>query len=256
MIRYRFLLRLLVARDLQARYAGSLLGFFWAFANSLWQLVLYSFVFSGIMRIRLVGEGSDNFAAFLFSGLLCWMAFNEGVQKGTLVVVENAELVKKLRFPSEILVLATTVSALSHAAIAFVVFLGIRLGFGGVDWSSGPVFLVALAGQFAFTAGISFFLAAGYVFLRDLQHAVTLLFSALFYLAPIVYPVALVPDRFRWAIEANPLTTVLGAYRAFLIRSEAPPIGDVLMLLAVALATLGLGLTTYRRLSRRFSDEL
>lgn len=256
MIRYRFLLRLLVARDLQARYAGSLLGFFWAFANSLWQLVLYSLVFSGIMRIRLSGEGTDNFPYFLFSGLLCWMAFNEGAQKGTQVVVENAELVKKLHFPSEILVLATTVSALAHMSIAFVVFFFIRLFSEGIGWAAGPTFLLALASQFALTAGISLFLASGYVFLRDLQHAVALIFSALFYLAPIVYPISLVPDRYKWAIEANPLSTILAAYRAFLVRSEPPPIGDVTILLAVSLVTLGLGLTAYRRLARRFSDEL
>jgi ABC-type polysaccharide/polyol phosphate export permease len=222
LIRYRFLLRELLARDLKVRYAGSLFGFFWAFVTSLWQLALYTIVFSFILRVPLEGEGTKNFSAFLFAGLLPWMAFSEGLSKGTLAVVDSAHLVKKLRFPSEILVLAVTSSALVHAGIAFFIFLLLRLGVGGVAWTALPLFLVGLVFQVALTNGISLLLAATYVFMRDIAHGLGLVLAALFYLTPIIYPVALVPDRFRWAVDGNPLSTLVSLYRAFLLGSPPP----------------------------------
>jgi ABC-type polysaccharide/polyol phosphate export permease len=255
-IRYHFLLRELVVRDLKMRYAGSLFGFVWAFVNALWQLGLFSIVFSVILRMPLDGEGTRSFPAFLFAGLLPWMAFSEGLQRGTLSVVESSHLVKKLRFPSEVLVLSVTLSALVHAAIAFVVFGTVRLVTGGLVWSALPLFALGLVLQIALTYGVALLLAAAYVFMRDIVHGLGLVLSALFYLTPIVYPIALVPDRFRWAVEANPLSTVVAIYRHFLIGSRPPGAAALVTLSVLTVVALGAGALVFRRLAGAFSDEL
>ncbi len=256
MNRFRFLLKELVTRDLKSRYAGSLFGFLWAFANPLWQLALYSLVFAAILRIPLTGERTSSFAAFLFAGLLPWMAISEGLGRGTTAVVDNANLVKKHAFPAELLVVSVTLSALVHAAIALVVFTVVRSATEGVVWSHLPLLLAGVALQVGLTLGLGWTLALGYVYLRDIQHGLALVLSTLFYLTPIVYPVALVPERFRALVEANPLSIVVSAYRAFLVGSRPPDGPHLLVLAALSAALFAGGLALFRRAARGFSDEL
>ena len=123
MPRHVFLLKELVKRDFKGRYAGSLLGFVWSLIQPLWLLVLFSFVFATVLRISPMGERTSSFAVFLFAGLLPWMAIHEGVLRGSTAITDNAELVKKLSFPSEVLVLAVTLAALLHQAIAIAIFV-------------------------------------------------------------------------------------------------------------------------------------
>ena len=184
------------------------------------------------------------------------MAFSEGLSRGTLAVVDSAHLVRKLRFPSEILVLAVTTSALVHAGIAFVVFFALRLSVAGIAWSALPLFLAGLVLQVVMTNGLSLLLAATYVFMRDVVHGLGLVLAALFYLTPLVYPVALVPDRYRWAVDANPLSTVVSLYRAFLLGSTPPGTTALATLATVSIGILIVGAIAFRRLASSFSDEL
>ena len=101
---HSFLLKELVRRDLQSRYRGSLFGFLWAFVHPLWQLALLWVVFSVILKVPLTGERTASFPVFLFSGLVPWLGFAESVQRAATAVVEHSGLVRKLRFPSALLV--------------------------------------------------------------------------------------------------------------------------------------------------------
>ena len=256
MMRYRFLVSELVLRDLKVRYAGSFLGFVWAFVHPLWQLLIYSAVFSGILRTPLVGEGTKSFSVFLFSGILMWMGFSEGLQRGTVSIVEGAHLVKKLSFPNQILVIAAALSAILHSGIALGVFLLLRLAVGGVAWMQLPVFLFVVVLQFVLTCGIALFLAGIYVYLRDITHALNLVFSFLFFLTPIVYPIGVVPARFVGLVGLNPLSTVVAAYRSFFVQSAPPSAVAVLGLTLVTVAVFACGWAVFSRLSRGFADEL
>jgi ABC-type polysaccharide/polyol phosphate export permease len=251
-----FLLSELVRRDFHARYAGSALGFLWSFALPLWQLLLYTFVFSGILRISLQGERTSSFALFLFSGLLPFMAVSEGVTRASTAVTDNAPLVKKLRFPIVLLVVTVVATALVHEAIALALFLVVLLALGQASLASLGWLVVALPLQIALTVGLGLLLASLHVFLRDIAQVLGLVFSAWFYFTPIVYPLDRVPASFRTAIELNPLTALVDLYRSALLGGLPDVTGGLFALVVAAAVLLVLGVLAFRRLSPSFADEL
>ncbi len=252
-----FLLRELVRRDFQGRYAGSLLGFVWSLVQPLWLLSLFTFVFSTVMKVSPVGEvRTQHFAIFLFGGLLPWMALQEGVLRSSTAITDNATLVKKLRFPSEILVLAVVLAALLHEAIAASIFLVILISMGDLSWGGLPLLLVAVPLQIALTLGLGLIMAAVHVFFRDTAQLLGMVLNAWFYLTPVVYPLALVPGRFRGWLELNPLTALVGLYRQALLGGSPVAARGTVTLALVAVVLLSTGLWLFRRLKKAFADEI
>jgi lipopolysaccharide transport system permease protein len=252
-----FLLGEFTRRDFKGRYAGSVMGFLWSFVQPLWMLVLFTFLFSTVMKISPgIGERTESFAIFLFCGLLPWIAVQEGITRATTAITENAALVKKMSFPSGLLVWAVVLAALLHEAIALAVFLVVlgvtgQLAVGGV-W----ILLVAVPLQVAMTAGIGFLAAAVNVFFRDTAQINSMLLQGWFYLTPIVYPLGLVPDRFEKYLALNPLTPLVALYREALLGGSLPPLGTLTPLIAAALVALFLGIWAFRRLRPVFADEI
>lgn len=265
MRQHLFLLRELVKRDFQGRYAGSLLGFLWSFVQPLWQLLLFTFVFAAVLRISLVGERSENFAIFLFCGLLPWTAIHEGVLRSSTAITDNAELVKKLRFPSQILILAVVLAALLHEAIAFGIFFVVLAATGELEPAGLPLLLLALPLQISLTLGLGMMLAAVHVFFRDTAQILGLMFMGWFYLTPIVYPLSLVPTRVEMAglevpirplIEINPLTALVGLYRQALLGGEPGVVPGLGVLVVAAAVILAAGIVFFQRLRPGFVDEI
>jgi lipopolysaccharide transport system permease protein len=251
-----FLLRELVRRDFRGRYAGSLLGLLWSFLQPLWQLLLFSFVFAIVMRVPLTGEATERFWAFLFAGLLPWMAVHEGIARGAHAVTDNSQLVKKLRFPSELLVVTVVASAALHQGIAAVAFALALAGAGELAPAGLYWLLVALPLQLALTTGIGLLLAALNVFLRDIAQVLGLVLSAWFYLTPIVYPLALVPERYRPWIEANPMAGLVALYRAAFLGGRPPTGAGGAALAVAAVVALAGGLWFFRRARPGFVDHV
>lgn len=256
--RHLFLLKELVKRDFQGRYAGSLLSFLWSFVQPLWLLVLFSFVFSTVMRMKLeqYGVPTNNFGVFLFCGLLPWTAIQEGIQRSSTAITDNATLVKKLQFPSEILILSIVLGALLHEAIAAGVFIAILLILGELSWTTLPWLLVALPLQVALTLGLGLLLASAQVFFRDTAQVVGMVLNGWFYLTPIVYPLALVPESVRGWVELNPLTPLVELYRAAFLGGEYRLAFGVGVLAVTALSLAVLGAWLFRRLRPAFVDEI
>jgi lipopolysaccharide transport system permease protein len=253
-----FLLKELVKRDLQSRYAGSALGLLWSFVQPLWTLVLFTFVFSTVMQVSPVGVRTESFAVFLFAGLLPWIAIHEGVLRASTAVTDNAALIKKLRFRSEVLVLAVVLSALFHQLVAGVAFGAVLLWRGELAWSGLPLLLVAVPLQVALTAGLGMLLAGVHVFFRDVAQILGIVLNAWFYLTPIVYPLALVPERYRSWIELNPLTTLVELYRRALLEGSSglATLPGTWALAAAAAVLLFAGLWLFGRLRPAFVDEI
>jgi lipopolysaccharide transport system permease protein len=254
--RQAFLVKELVKRDLAARYAGSLLGRLWSLAQPLWLLALFTFVFSTVMKVPLTGTRTDHFSIFLFCGLLPWTAFQEGVQRATTAITDNAMLVKKLRFPPEALVLAPVLTALLHQGIASLLFLGVLIFFRELSWQGLPLLLLAVPLQLALTLGLGLFLSSIHVFFRDTVQVLSLAMTGWFYLTPIVYPRSLVPERFRFWIDWNPLTALVELYRQAFLGGEGAASWRLLPLVGVALVLGSGGLWLFRRLKATFVDEI
>ena len=251
-----FLLKELVKRDFQGRYAGSVLGFVWSLVQPLWMLLLFTFVFSKVMKVPLVGSRTGNFPVFLFCGLLPWMALQEGVLRASTSITDNASLVKKLRFPAEILVLAVVLAALLHEAIAALIFLGV-LGFlGELTWRGLPLLLLAVPLQIALTLGLGLLLGSLHVFFRDIAQVLGMVLTGWFYLTPIVYPLSLVPERFRGWVELNPLTALVGLYRQAFLEGEISWVPGTASLALTGAVLLSVGFWVFRGLKRAFADEI
>jgi lipopolysaccharide transport system permease protein len=255
--RQMFLLKELVKRDFQGRYAGSLLGLVWSFVQPLWLLLLFTFVFSYVMRVRVpAAGGGGHFASFLFCGLLPWMALQEGVMRASTSITDNANLVRKLRFPAETLVLAVVVAALLHEAIAAVVFMTTLAALGELAWRGLPVLLLALPLQISLTVGLGLLLGSVHVFFRDTAQVLGMAFTGWFYLTPIVYPLSAVPERLRRWIEINPLTPLVELYRQAFLRGAIAAVPGTAALAATAAVLLSAGFWLFRRLQPSFVDEV
>jgi lipopolysaccharide transport system permease protein len=254
--RQAFLVKELVKRDLEARYAGSLFGRLWSFAQPLWLLLLFTFVFSTVMKVPLVGTRTQHFSVFLFCGLMPWAAFQEGVQRAASSITDNAMLVKKLRFPPENLVLAPILSALLQQGIAALIFVGVLAYLGELTWGGLPLLLLAVPLQVALTLGLGLLLSSVHVFFRDTTQVLGLVLTGWFYLTPIVYPRSLVPARFRPWIDWNPLTALVELYRQAFLGGSLALAPGTFPLIAAAVVLVCVGLWLFRRLKATFVDEI
>ncbi|MEA2236004.1 MAG: teichoic acid transport system permease protein [Thermoanaerobaculia bacterium] len=243
------LLRELVKRDFHARFTGSALGIFWAVLQPLSLVILYWFVFTYMFSRGPAGE-NKNYIDFLIAGLLPWLGLNEGIIRSTTSIVENAPMVRRLAFRSELLVLVPNASAMIFESIALVLFCGFLLVRGlplGFIW----LLPFALVIQFALQVGLGWILAASYVFFRDLMPILGFLLSVIFYLSPILYPVA---GRFERFFMWNPMTPLLGLFRSALLSAALPAAGSIVFLLAVAIASFTGGLMFFRRAQGTLAD--
>ena len=253
-----FLLKELIKRDFQGRYAGSLLGFFWSFALPLWQLLLFSFVFAKIMKIRVAldTELTENFGIFLFCGLLPWMAFQEGITRASTAIVDNAAVIKKARLPLMTLVLAPAASALVHEGIAATVFVLILAFLGELGGASLLILCVALPLQLALTVGLGLLTCAIHTFFRDTAQVLGMLMMGWFYLTPIVYSPGMIPPRAASVLELNPMATLVLMYRQAFLGGSLAAVEGLGRLVVVAAVVLCAGLWLFGRLEKHFVDQV
>jgi lipopolysaccharide transport system permease protein len=243
------LLRELVRRDFHARFTGSALGVFWAVLQPLSLVVLYWFVFT-FMFSR--GPAADNkhYIDFLIAGLLPWLGINEGIIRSTTVIVDNAAMVRRLAFRSELLVLVPNASAMIFETIGLALFGGFLL-IRGMPLRMMWLLPFVLAVQFAVQVGLGWILAASYVFFRDLMPILGFVLSFVFYLSPILYPV---PGRFERFFLWNPMTPLAGLFRSAMLSAALPAAGSIVYLLVIASGLFTGGLFFFRRAQATLAD--
>lgn len=232
----------LVKRDFSIRFTGSALGFSWAVLQPLSLVALYWFVFTTFMVPRAGGTGAA-YILFLISGLVPWLAINEGLVRSTTSIVENAAMVRRLPFQSEVLVVVPNVTAILFELIGLTVF-SIFLFAQGSSLRGAWLLPFAVALQLLMQVGIGLALATLYVFFRDVIQVVGFALSVLFYLSPILYEA---PPRFESFFMWNPLTPLLGLFRSALLNAPLPEAGSIVFLLAVAFSLFAAGLWLFRR---------
>lgn len=255
------LLKTLVQRDLESKYKGSVLGNLWPVLNQLAMLLIYTYVFSIVLRVKAnmaeLPGGQIGFGMWLFAGLLPWGAFMNGFLQASESVVNQSNLVKKVVFPLTLLPLVPICSGFIESLLGFVLLI-VVVGIGANALHATLwLFPFILLTHFLFTAGLGYLVAALTVFLRDIPQSLRVLISLWFYLTPIVYPPDLIPEPWKdWVLAFNPMAAIVQIYRDIILvgRIQHGMEWGVTTLVAVVLFYVGLNL--YRRLSPAFSDVL
>lgn len=248
-----FLLKEMVIRDLRSRYAGSGLGVIWAFANPILWMLLYTLVFSVILRVQ-SPPGFAGFPEFLLAGLLPWMAIQEAISRSATALTDNAAMVKKTVFPIETLVLSIVLAAVVNQLIAFAVFAAYLAAIGHLALPWVLLAVPALAVQTALTFGLGCLVATVATFVRDVVPMVGIVLTVVFYATPVVYPAEMVPERLRFLIEGNPVAHLTAWYRDAFTLHRLPAAGSVVFLTLFAAAAVAAGLTLFRRARPHFAD--
>jgi lipopolysaccharide transport system permease protein len=247
----------LAVRELTAKWRGSMLGATWSFATPLLNLIVYGFVFSTIFHSRWVGAlSTTSFPLILFTGLIAFTIFSECVNRSPTLVLENVSYVKKVIFPLEILPVVSLLVALANAGFGFAILVGGCLVLqGGMPWTVVMVPIILMP-YCLLILGITWVLSSIGVFLRDLRQLVVVLTSLMMFLTPIFYPLASVPERYRWAIMLNPLTLTLDQLRDAIFAGRLPDPKQFAISTATGLVTALLGYYWFMRTRKGFADVL
>lgn len=250
-IRYKQMLISLTQSDLRTRYKGSILGFLWTFINPLLMLGIYTLIFSTVMRIDM-----DNYSIFLFVGLLPWIFFQTSILNGAGVIIRNANLVKKIYFPREVLPLSTVLGALVNYLFSLLILIPFlivyQLPFLKVIYYLPLILLI----QFILTLGITFLVSSVNVYFRDIEHVLGIVTMAWFYFTPIIYPSTMIPKEYLFYFNINPMKPIIEAYQLIFYYGKAPEIFSLLTILVVSLVFLSLSWLIFMKLNRRFAEEV
>lgn len=246
-----------VKREFQTRYRNSLLGAAWTILNPLSMIIVYTVIFSQLMKARL--PGVDNglaYGIYLCAGIIAWGFFAEVIGRSQSVFLEHANLIKRLSFPRICLPLIVVLNAGVNFAIIFALFLGFLLvtqNFPG--WAVLGVIPVLLI-QITFSIGLGIILGVLNVFFRDVGQFVGILLQFWFWFTPVVYPLTILPEGIRSLICANPMVPLIAAYQDIFVYDRWPDWASLwpTALLAVVLCLLGMRL--FRKRSGEMVDEL
>ncbi|MGH8001923.1 MAG: ABC transporter permease [Brasilonema sp.] len=255
------LLRTLVRRDLEARYKGSILGNFWPLLNQLSQLLIYTYVFSIVLKVKLslrgVPENSFTFGLWLFAGLLPWIAFSGGWIQAASSVVTQSNLVKKVVFPLALLPLVPILSTFiesSFGLMALIFFVALITHTLHITLALLPLIWLP---QLLLTAGFGYLTASLTVFLRDIPQTLGVILNIWLYLTPIIYPASSVPKELQCLVFwVNPMTAIAEVYRDLILVGEIKHWGEWGVASVVATIVFCCGFWVYKRLRPAFADVL
>jgi lipopolysaccharide transport system permease protein len=263
--RYRGLIQSLVARELKARYRGSVLGFFWSFVNPLLLLLVYSFVFGYVMPNR--DERTQPYALFMFCGILPWTWFATSLNESSSVLISSGNLIKKVLFPAEILPIVTVLANMVHFFFGLIILAGFLLWYQRpLNLSELAVFPLAVLIQLILTTAFALLLSALTVHFRDIRDILANLVTFWFFATPIIYPYFTFfgdpkkPDSAAWQVmllKLNPFTHLAITYQEILFFEG--PVGHLKWLLVLGAASIVfffVGYFIFDRLRDTFAEEV
>ncbi len=255
MSQHRSLIDSMVRRDIQGRYRGSMGGTAWTLIHPLFLMLAYYFVFSIVLRVRFgPEEETGSFTFYFLSGMVPWLAFSEAVGRAPNIILENTNFVKRIIFPLEILPVNLTLTGLITELFGMVIFLTAVVAFGpGLGWSI-LYFPVILIPQLMLTMGLCWFLAALGVFLRDTGQAIGILLTVWFFATPICYPASALPQGWLWLFQANPMYTLVEAYRDIFLIHTAPDFYPMATFWLISLFAFWFGHSWFYKVKKSFAD--
>jgi lipopolysaccharide transport system permease protein len=254
----RQLILQMTKREVVGRYKGSAMGLFWSFLNPVFMLVVYTFVFSVVFKARWAAgeESRTQFALILFAGTIVHAAFAEALNRAPGLVVANANYVKKVVFPLEILALVCVAAAAFHALVSLAVLvLGFAAFNGFVHWTVIFLPLVFLP-LLVLALGVAWILASLGVFLRDITQLTGMLTTVLLFLSPVFFPVEALPASLQPWMQLNPLTFIIEQARAVIVWGNMPHWQGLFAYFVAATLTAWGGYVWFQKTRKGFADVL
>ncbi len=262
--RQRTLLWEFLKRDLQARYVGSVMGFFWSVINPIVLLGLYTFIFGFVIRPDFTGRyviDSGNrmeIALYIFCGLLPWYALQEAILRSTTCIVDNGHLIRQIRFPAKILPAYLVLSSLINQLIGTFVLIGAIWFIRGAFSTALAAFplVVILQGMLAF--GLALFLCTLHVYLRDTAPLVTIGVMVAMWTTPMFYTLEAIPEKIRTLVLFNPFSHMIILYHGTFLDKEGawPDLTHWVIMATVSLLALFVGYRIFTRAHSEFVDVI
>lgn len=253
---YRQMIISLVRKDLRGRYKGSVLGFLWTFVNPLFQLIIYTVVFT-----YLLPSGIDKYYLFLFVALIPWIFFSSAVVGGSTSILSQKDLVKKIYFPREVLPISYVTSCFVNMLFCFIIVFAVVLISRTSVHPLGIVYLpVVMIVEYFLALGIAMITSAITVYFRDFEHILGIITMAWMYLTPVLYPQTLydnLPKQIKFCAEhINPMTSIISAYRRILYDGSVPDMSTLLEATVLGAIFIVSGFLIFGRLKKHFAEEL
>lgn len=237
------------------RYKGSFLGFLWVLLKPFFMFLVLFIVFSSVSSQ--VGDLSPRqYAVYLLSGLIIYTFFNEGITWGLNSIMERADLIVKINFKREIVVISALTMALINFAINLLIIgivalvLNVHFSIGGVAYI-GLICLTMFIGMY----GIAFFTSIWMVHLRDLAHIMELVLQLMFYASAVFFPIAMIPERFRFIVEYNPIAIYIQSVREALIHQNIINLEFVLGSLAISILLVLVGGIYFKKNIKKIAEH-
>ena len=255
----RHLIEQMTRREIAARYRGSVMGVAWSFITPLLMLAVYTFVFSVVFKARWGISGNESradFAIILFAGLTVFGLFSEVINRAPRQIVSNANYVKKVVFPLEILSWVSMGSVLFNSLISLVVLLLAQLVVNrSLPWTVVLFPLVLLPLIFA-SLGVAWFLASLGVYIRDIGQITTVFTTVLMFLSAIFYPLSALPESYQTWLRLNPLVVIITESRKVLIFGSLPDWSWLAVALLMGLVIAFAGFWWFQKTRKGFADVL
>ncbi|UOF91485.1 ABC transporter permease [Fodinisporobacter ferrooxydans] len=248
---YRQMLRSLILTDLRTRYKGSFLGFLWTFINPLLTLIVYTVIFSTIMRVNIA-----HYSMFMFVGLLPWIYFSTGLQNSAGSIIRQSNLVKKIYFPRIILPLATVGAALINYLLSLLIMIPALYTSGiFLKWIV-IYFLLILLVETILTVSLSILISALNVYFRDLEHILGILLMVWFYFTPIIYVDKMIPEKYKMWFALNPLKPIIESYQNIFLYGVPPQLSSLTKIGLLSVIILIISILIFEKLQKWFAEEI
>ncbi len=249
---YREMIVSLVRKDLRGRYKGSVLGFLWTFINPLFQLVVYTIVFSYILRSNI-----DKYYLYLFVALIPWIFFSSSITGGAASILAQKDLVKKIYFPRQVIPISYVTSCFVNMLLCFIVIFAVVLVSGtGFNFLAVLCLPVIMLVEYVLGLGMALLASAVTVYFKDLEHILGIVSMAWMYLTPIMYDRSIVPEKVLPVFNLNPMTHIIGCYRDVLYYKQIPALSSLLSSAVLGIIILAVGWVVFEKLQRHFAEEL
>lgn len=249
--KYRELLKSNTKKEVRGKYKHSFLGVLWSFLNPLLQIMVYAIVFPLILK-----NNQEHYVVFLCCGLIPWNFFSIAINRAAGTMLENGNIIKKVYFPREILPISIVLSEAINFLISTVIILAFVL-FDGIPLTPYILYYpLILLVQSILILAISFIISAVTVYIRDIQHLISVVLQLFFYATPIVYAANTIPENFAWILQYNPMTYIINGYRDIFLNQTAPDVKMLCILLVILIVVCAIGYMIFHKLQKGFAEEL